>query len=73
MRHSRAKRDYRKYESVFNKYADGDQQARRELTDHGFKLLPNVFWGLPNIQQFDLPKPDTNFPKPNRYAKIIPI
>ncbi|KAG0131553.1 hypothetical protein HOY82DRAFT_485019, partial [Tuber indicum] len=30
----------------------------QELTDHGFKLLPNVFWGLPNVQRYDLPKPD---------------
>ena len=58
LRHSTAKRDYRKYEYLFNKYVDGNQQAGRELSDRGFKLLPSVFWGLPNVQQFDLPKPD---------------
>jgi hypothetical protein len=58
LRRSTAKRDYKKYEYLFNKYADGDQQAGRELSDRGFKLLPSVFWGLPNVQQSDLPKPD---------------
>ena len=38
--------------------SDNDQQAEKELTESGFKLLPRVFWGLQNIQQFDLPKPD---------------
>ena len=55
---SAAKRDYRKYEHLFNKFSDNNQQAGKELTDRGFKLLPSVFWGLPNIQQSDLPKPD---------------
>jgi len=41
---------------LFNKYLDSDQQAGRELTDRGFKLLSSVFWGLPTIQQSDLPK-----------------
>ena len=54
-----AKRDYRKYEYLFNKLSDNDQQAGKELTDCGFKLLPSVFWGLPNVQQSDLPKPDS--------------
>ena len=38
--------------------SDNDQQAEKELTECLFKLLPSVFWGLPNIQQFNLPKPD---------------
>jgi len=58
LRRSAAKRDYRKYEDFFNIFFDNDQQAGKELTDHGFKLLPSVFWRLPNIQQSDLPKPD---------------
>ena len=58
LRRSTAKQDYRKYKYLFNKYADGDQQAGRELNNGGFKLLPSIFWGLSNIQQFDLPKPD---------------
>ncbi|KAG0138782.1 hypothetical protein HOY82DRAFT_595293 [Tuber indicum] len=51
-------RDYRKYENLFQKYCDSDMQAAQELTDHGFKLLPSVFCGFPNVQQFILPKPD---------------
>jgi len=58
LRCSAAKRDYRKYEHLFNKFSDKDQQAGTELTNHGFKLLPSVFWRRPNIQQSDLPKPD---------------
>jgi hypothetical protein len=53
-----AKRDYTKYENLFHKYCDNDQQARQQLRDCGFKLLPSVFWRLPNVQQYDLPKPD---------------
>jgi len=55
--HSAVKRD-RKYEDLFNKFSDNDQQAGKELTDHDFKCLPRVFWRLLNIQQSDLPKPD---------------
>ena len=55
---STAKRDYRKYEDLFNTMSDNDQQAEKELTECGFKLLLSVFWGLPNVQQFNLPKPD---------------
>jgi len=58
MRLSAAKRDYRKYEHLFNKFCDSDQHAGKELTDHGFHWIPSVFWRLPNIQQSDLPKPD---------------
>ncbi|KAG0132972.1 hypothetical protein HOY82DRAFT_483212, partial [Tuber indicum] len=58
LRRCAANRDYRKYENLFQKYCDNDQQATQELTNHGFKLLPSVFWGLPNVQQYDLPKPD---------------
>jgi hypothetical protein len=58
LRRSAAKRDYRKSEHLFNKYCDNDQHAKQQLTDCGFKLLPSVFWGLPNVQQSDLPKPD---------------
>jgi len=53
-----AKRDYRKYEYLFNKYANGDQQPGRELTNRGFKVLPSVFWEFSNVQQSDFPKPD---------------
>ena len=52
------KGDYRKYEHLFNKYSDNYPQAKQELTDHGFKLLSRLFWGLPNFQQSDLPNPD---------------
>ena len=55
---SATKRDYRKYEDLFNKLSVNDQQAGRELTDSGFKLLPSVFWGLPNVLQSYMPKPD---------------
>ena len=48
-RRSPAKRDYRKYEPLFNKYSDNDPQARQGLTDHGFKFLTSLFWVLPNI------------------------
>jgi hypothetical protein len=58
LRPSEAKRDYRKYEHLFHKFSDNDQQAGKELTDRGFKLIPSVFWRLPNIQQSDFPKPD---------------
>ncbi|KAG0133447.1 hypothetical protein HOY82DRAFT_538187 [Tuber indicum] len=40
------------------KPCDKDQQAAQELTDLGFKLLPSVFWGLPNVQQYNLPETD---------------
>ena len=53
-----AKGDYRKYEDLFNKLSDNDQQAGKKLTDCGFKLLPSFFWGLPNVQQSDLPQLD---------------
>ena len=43
---------------MFYKMSDNDQQAEKELTECGFKLLPSIFWGLPNIQQFDLLKLD---------------
>ena len=52
------KRDYRKYEDLFHKLSDNDQQPWKELTDCGFKLLPSVYWWLPNVQQSDLPEPD---------------
>ena len=58
LRNSVAKQDYRKYEDRFNKLSDNGQQAEKELTDCGFKLLLSVFWGISNVQQSDLPKPD---------------
>ena len=58
LRHSAAEQDYRKYKDLFNKMSNNDQQDEKELTEFGFKLLPSVFWGLPNVQQFNLPKPD---------------
>ena len=58
LRHSAAKRDYRKYKHLFNKSSDNDQQAGKEVTDRGFQLLPCGFWRLANIQLSDLPKPD---------------
>ena len=58
LRRSAAKRDYRKYEDLFNKMSHNDQQAEKELTECGFKLLLSVFWGLPNVPQLDLPKSD---------------
>ena len=57
MRPSAAKQDYRKYLDLFNKMSIDDQQAEKGLTKCGVKLLPSIFWGLPNIQQLDLPKP----------------
>ena len=45
LRSSANKRDYRKYEDLFNKLSDNDQQAGKELTDCVFKLRPRVFWG----------------------------
>jgi len=53
-----ANRDYTKYEYLFNKLADDDQQAGRELSNPCFKLLPSGFWVLPNVQQSDFPTPD---------------
>ena len=38
LRRSAAKRDYRKYEDLFNKMSDNDQQAEKELTECGFKI-----------------------------------
>jgi len=38
-----AKRDYRIYKHLFNKFCDNHQQVGKELTDRGFKLLPCVF------------------------------
>jgi len=58
LRYLATKPDYRKYERLFNKFSDNDQEAGKELTDRGFKLLPRVFWRLLNIQQSNLPKPD---------------
>ena len=58
LRCSAAKRDYGKYGDLFNKLSDNNQQAEKELTGCSFKLLPSVFWGLPNVQQSHLPKPD---------------
>ena len=58
LRLSVVKGDYRKYEDLFKTLSDNDQQARKELTDCGLKLLPSVFWGLPNDQQSDLPTSD---------------
>ena len=55
---SAAKRDYRKYEDLFNKLSDNGEQAENKLTGCGFKLHPRVFWGLSNVQRSDLPKPD---------------
>ena len=43
LRRSAAKRDYSKYEDQFNKLSDNSQQAEKELTGCGFKLLPSVF------------------------------
>jgi len=42
--HSAAKRDYRTYQHLFNKFSDNDEQAGNELTDRGFKFLPSLFW-----------------------------
>ena len=38
--------------------SDNGQQAEKEVTGCGFKLLPSLFWGLPNVEQSDLPKRD---------------
>ena len=58
LRRSAAKQQYRTYKDLFNEISDNDQQDKKELTECGFKLLPSVYWGLPNLQHFNLPKPD---------------
>jgi len=58
LRPSAAKQDYRKYQHLFNKFSGNNQPAGKELTDHGLKLRPSVFWELPNIKESDLSKPD---------------
>ena len=59
-RRSAAKPDYRIYEDLFNKLSNDNngQQAKKEVTGCIFKLLLSVLWGLPNVQQSALPKPD---------------
>ncbi|KAG0639401.1 hypothetical protein HOY80DRAFT_1074395 [Tuber brumale] len=55
---SAAIRDYKKYQTLFAEYSKGSSDAGEDLINYGFKLRPSVFWGLPDVHQAHLPKPD---------------
>ncbi|KAG0633524.1 hypothetical protein HOY80DRAFT_1104646 [Tuber brumale] len=55
---SAAIRDYKKYQTLFAEYSNGSSDAGEDLINRGFKLRPSVFWGLPDVHQAHLPKPD---------------
>ncbi|KAG0644303.1 hypothetical protein HOY80DRAFT_1075254 [Tuber brumale] len=51
-------RDYKEYQTLFAENSNGSSDAREDVINRGFKLRPSVFWGLPDVHQAHLPKPD---------------